>query len=64
MSQTWMLAVVPLSINFETTSAGRGSAGPPQLDRDTCGSEPLDCGIIEAMLAPTSCTSLREFGWY
>jgi hypothetical protein len=64
MSQTWMLAVVPLSINFETTSAGRGSAGPPQLDHDTCRSEPLDCGIVEAMLAQPSCASLREFVWY
>lgn len=38
------------------TATGRlpdpaGSAGPPLLDHDTRGGEPLDCGIVKAVLA-------------
>jgi hypothetical protein len=28
-----------------------GSAGPPAFDHDTRGGEPLDCGIVKAVLA-------------
>jgi hypothetical protein len=34
-----------------------GSVGPPLLDHDTRGSEPLDCSIVEAVPPKTSCTT-------
>jgi hypothetical protein len=48
---------------FEKISAARGSAGPPLLDHDTGGGEPLDCSIVEAVLAKHLVRVLREFGW-
>jgi hypothetical protein len=36
-------------------------AGPPVLDHDTRGGEPLDCGIVEAVLAQHLVRVLREF---
>src|SRR5262245_49227501 len=40
-----------------------GSTGPSFLDHDTRGDEPLDCGIVEAVLAQHLVCVLREFGW-
>jgi len=40
-----------------------GSAGPSFLDHDARGGEPLDCGIVEAVLAQHLARVLRESGW-
>jgi hypothetical protein len=47
---------------FERISPAAGSADPPLLDQDTGGSEPLDCGIVEAVLVQHLVRVLREFG--
>jgi len=38
------------------------SAGPPLLDHDSRGGEPLDCGIVKAVLEQHLACVLREFG--
>jgi hypothetical protein len=40
-----------------------GSTGPSFLDHDARGGEPLDCSIIEAVLAQHLVRVLRKFGW-
>src|SRR5262245_15197243 len=47
----------------ERISVALGSPSPPLFDHDTRGGEPLDCGIVKAVLAQHFVRVLREFGW-